>query len=106
MSSWGNEAQQDCELGFNVSALQHNKQTLRVTVAVSGAIYKEKTWFAIRDFKTLVQDLRHALQVFVALGETLVALNWAVMADILLVSLNDACKVNKHNIGVERKTKT
>lgn len=29
----------------------------------------------------------HALQVFMALGETMVALNFAVMADILLVSL-------------------
>lgn len=36
-----------------------------------------------------------------ALGETLVALNWAVMADILLVSVNDARDVNTHTTGVK-----
>ena len=32
-----------------------------------------------------------SFQVFIFLGEVLISLNWAVMADILLVSLNDAC---------------
>lgn len=73
---------------------------------MSDAFYKEESHcFAIRDLKRLFRDLRHALQVFVALGETLVALNWAVMADILLVSLNDACEVHKHNKRSKKKTK-